>query len=140
MRRSGVDGLPLVYLEERMKFFSEGGNWDAFIDILGLAIYKIILFTHLNDYIDLAIIDIFLAYRERGRNPVAMFMFLHNYPLDFVKFILKGVHSCLGNRGVQFSLSGFLFSQLEVFLQSCSLLFLRNQNGFAISDPSTKNA
>ncbi|RDX85830.1 hypothetical protein CR513_32910, partial [Mucuna pruriens] len=54
-----------------MEFFSEGGNWDVFIDILGLAIYGIIFFPHLSDYIDLPVIDVFLTYRERGRNLVA---------------------------------------------------------------------
>ncbi|RDX71179.1 hypothetical protein CR513_49508, partial [Mucuna pruriens] len=70
MGRSEVDGLPLVYLEERMELLSKNENWDAFIDVLGLAVYGIAIFSHLNDYVDLATIDVFLACQERGKNPI----------------------------------------------------------------------
>ncbi|RDX71145.1 hypothetical protein CR513_49549, partial [Mucuna pruriens] len=43
----------------------------------------------------------------------AAFMFFHNHHLGFVKFYCKGVHSCLGSRGVQLSLSGSSFNQLK---------------------------
>ncbi|RDX77787.1 hypothetical protein CR513_42037, partial [Mucuna pruriens] len=71
MGRSEVDGIPLVYLEERMELLSKNGNWDAFNDVLGLDVYGIVIFSHLNDYVDLATIDVFLACQERGKNLIA---------------------------------------------------------------------
>ncbi|RDX72740.1 hypothetical protein CR513_47728, partial [Mucuna pruriens] len=44
-------------------------DWDTLVDTLGLAVYGIILLPHLNDYIDLAAIDIFLAAKESGLSP-----------------------------------------------------------------------
>ncbi|RDY06715.1 hypothetical protein CR513_09267, partial [Mucuna pruriens] len=55
--RSGIDGLPLAYLEERMKVFLEEGNGQDFINVLGLAIYDVIVLPHLDEYVDLASID-----------------------------------------------------------------------------------
>ncbi|RDX81016.1 hypothetical protein CR513_38359, partial [Mucuna pruriens] len=53
-----------------MKVFLEEGNWEEFINLLGLAIYGVILLPHLDEYVDLALIDIFLANQERARNLV----------------------------------------------------------------------
>ncbi|RDX94364.1 hypothetical protein CR513_23264, partial [Mucuna pruriens] len=69
-RRSGIDGLPLAYLEERMRIFLEVWNLEDFINTLGLSIYDLILLPHLDEYVDLAAIDIFLANQEQGRNPM----------------------------------------------------------------------
>ncbi|RDX81744.1 hypothetical protein CR513_37545, partial [Mucuna pruriens] len=83
MRRSGIEGLPLSYLEEKMNFFSENGNWDGFINILGLAIYEIVLLPHLNDYVDLTAIDVFLANRERGRSFVVAVLANTYYTMQY---------------------------------------------------------
>ncbi|RDY04697.1 hypothetical protein CR513_11566, partial [Mucuna pruriens] len=66
---SGVEGIPLLYLEERMHILAESGSWDTLADTLELAVYAIILLPHLNDYIDLAAIDVFIVVKERGLNP-----------------------------------------------------------------------
>ncbi|RDX67000.1 hypothetical protein CR513_54182, partial [Mucuna pruriens] len=56
--RSGINGLLLAYLEERMKVFLKEGNWEEFINLLRLAIYDVILLPHLDEYVDLASIDL----------------------------------------------------------------------------------
>ncbi|RDY06731.1 hypothetical protein CR513_09239, partial [Mucuna pruriens] len=61
--RSGIDDLSLAYLEERIK------KLGRFINLLGLAIYDIFLLPHLDEYVNLALIDVFLANQERARNP-----------------------------------------------------------------------
>ncbi|RDX89677.1 hypothetical protein CR513_28561, partial [Mucuna pruriens] len=40
------------------------------MDVYELLVYGIVLFPHLEDYIDLVAIDIFLAKRNKGENPV----------------------------------------------------------------------
>jgi hypothetical protein len=67
---NGVQGIPLSYLNERLKSFSEVGDWDAFADVLALAIFGIVLFPNIDQYIDFAAIDVFLAVRNERRNPV----------------------------------------------------------------------
>ncbi|RDX86768.1 hypothetical protein CR513_31857, partial [Mucuna pruriens] len=63
-------GIGEEEVEKDIELLSKARNWDAFIDVLGLAVYKIVLFRHLNDYIDLVAIDVFLAYQKRGRSLV----------------------------------------------------------------------
>ncbi|RDX98132.1 hypothetical protein CR513_18982, partial [Mucuna pruriens] len=46
-QRSGVEGIPLSYLEEKMCMLAEIGDWDTLADTLGLA--AIIILPHLND-------------------------------------------------------------------------------------------
>ncbi|RDY03035.1 hypothetical protein CR513_13441, partial [Mucuna pruriens] len=57
-KRSGIDSLPLAYLEERMSPLGR------------LTIYNIILLPYLDEYVDLVAIDVFLANQEQRRNPV----------------------------------------------------------------------
>ncbi|RDX61892.1 hypothetical protein CR513_59831, partial [Mucuna pruriens] len=71
-QRSGIEGIPLSYLEEKMHFLLEIREWDNLIDVLGLAMYGIILLPHLNDYIDLEAINAFLATWERGSSSVVV--------------------------------------------------------------------
>ncbi|RDX77265.1 hypothetical protein CR513_42639, partial [Mucuna pruriens] len=68
--RNGLEGLPQSYLEERLNHFLEEEDWLAAMDIFGLLIYGIVLFPHLENYIDLTVIDTFLARRDRGENPI----------------------------------------------------------------------
>ncbi|RDY11564.1 hypothetical protein CR513_03755, partial [Mucuna pruriens] len=53
-----------------MEICTEVENWEDFINILGLPIYNVILLPHLDEYINLPTIDVFLANQEWGRNPV----------------------------------------------------------------------
>ncbi|RDY00040.1 hypothetical protein CR513_16831, partial [Mucuna pruriens] len=56
--RNDIEGIP-----------REEQDWDAMIDILGLLLYGVVLFPCIEDYIDLAAIEVFLAKRNRGENP-----------------------------------------------------------------------
>ncbi|RDX67903.1 hypothetical protein CR513_53169, partial [Mucuna pruriens] len=39
-------------------------------NFLGLIIYGVILFPHIDEYVDMAAIDAFLTYRDKGENPI----------------------------------------------------------------------
>ncbi|RDX81402.1 hypothetical protein CR513_37930, partial [Mucuna pruriens] len=112
IRRSEVDGLPLVYLEERMELLFKIGNWDAFIDILGLVVYRIVLFPHLNDYVNLAAINIFLACQERGRNLIATV-------LVNIYYTIHNFHEKKGGRLVCFLHALYLWLIAHTFTSKC---------------------
>ncbi|RDX86957.1 hypothetical protein CR513_31640, partial [Mucuna pruriens] len=65
--RNGIEGIPRVYVEERLLQFQEEQDWDAMIDVLGLLLYGVVLFPYVEDYVDLVAIEVFLAKRDRGR-------------------------------------------------------------------------
>ncbi|RDX69992.1 hypothetical protein CR513_50818, partial [Mucuna pruriens] len=39
--RNGIEGIPRVYVEERLLQFQEEQDWDAMIDVLGLLLYGV---------------------------------------------------------------------------------------------------
>ncbi|RDY04060.1 hypothetical protein CR513_12267, partial [Mucuna pruriens] len=106
-KRSGIDNLPLAYLEERMKICAK----EDFINILGLAIYGIILLPHLDEYIDLPAIDVFLANQERGRNPVTTVL-ANTY------YTIQKCHEKGGRQGK----NGHTFSRILSIKSSASIL------------------
>ncbi|RDY02337.1 hypothetical protein CR513_14222, partial [Mucuna pruriens] len=63
--RNGLEGIHKIYLEER------------------LLIYGIILFPHLEDYIDLTAIKVFLTKKERGENPTMVILANTYYTLNY---------------------------------------------------------
>ncbi|RDX60130.1 hypothetical protein CR513_61758, partial [Mucuna pruriens] len=78
--RKGVEGMNRFYLEERLLQLSKDGNWQTIVDVIGLLIYGILLFPHLEDYVDLITMEIFLAKRDKGENPT-MAILANTYPL-----------------------------------------------------------
>ncbi|RDX77290.1 hypothetical protein CR513_42611, partial [Mucuna pruriens] len=52
-----------------MEGLSREEDWSAFLDVLAFTIYGTILFPHLDNYIDFEAIDVFFAYRDKGKNP-----------------------------------------------------------------------
>jgi hypothetical protein len=44
--------------------------WTAFTNVLALTIFGIVLFPHSDKYVDFATIDVFLAVRNQGHNPM----------------------------------------------------------------------
>ncbi|RDY14359.1 hypothetical protein CR513_00582, partial [Mucuna pruriens] len=68
--RNGVEGLPREYLEDVLAQQREAKDWQAAIDTLALIIYGIVLFPRLEDYVDLAAVDVLLAVKEKNENPV----------------------------------------------------------------------
>ncbi|RDX74771.1 hypothetical protein CR513_45435, partial [Mucuna pruriens] len=81
--RNGLEGIPRVYIEERLLQFQEEQDWDAMIDILGLLLYGVVLFPYIEDYIDLAAIEVFLAKRDRGENPTMAVLANTYYTLSY---------------------------------------------------------
>ncbi|MCH95998.1 hypothetical protein A2U01_0016981 [Trifolium medium] len=65
-----ADGIPLAYLKERLNLFHKEQDWTAFTDVLALTIFGIVLFPNMDEYVDFAAIDVFLAVRNQGHNPV----------------------------------------------------------------------
>ncbi|RDX93927.1 hypothetical protein CR513_23750, partial [Mucuna pruriens] len=78
--RNGMEGIPRVYIEERLLQFQEEQDWDAMIDVLGLLLYRIVLFPYIEDYIDLTSIEAFLAKRDRGENPTMAVLAIDGEP------------------------------------------------------------
>ncbi|RDX92564.1 hypothetical protein CR513_25290, partial [Mucuna pruriens] len=68
--RNGIEGLPKAYLEQKLDLFRLGGDWPTFMDTLGLLIYGILLFPHPENYVDLAAMEVFLAKKNKGENPI----------------------------------------------------------------------
>ncbi|RDY05663.1 hypothetical protein CR513_10475, partial [Mucuna pruriens] len=46
------------------------GEWPAFMDVYELLVYGIVLFSQIEDHINLVAIGTFLTKRDRGENPV----------------------------------------------------------------------
>ncbi|RDX96853.1 hypothetical protein CR513_20444, partial [Mucuna pruriens] len=65
-----------------MRVRAETRNRDGLAEVLGLAVYGIVFLPHLNDYIDLAAIDAFLATKERGLSPTVAILANTYYSLQ----------------------------------------------------------
>ncbi|RDX57798.1 hypothetical protein CR513_62938, partial [Mucuna pruriens] len=79
--RNGVEGLPQSYLEEEMT----PGNWQVVVDTLGLLIYGINLFQHLENYVDLEAIDVFMKIKEKNENPIPALLGDTYYTLNYCR-------------------------------------------------------
>ena len=62
--RNEIKGFPREFLDKHMKLLAQAENWDAFIDALALTLYGLILFPNLDNYVDFAAIDVFLAWNS----------------------------------------------------------------------------
>ncbi|RDY05592.1 hypothetical protein CR513_10536, partial [Mucuna pruriens] len=67
--RNRVEGISEVIFEARLQQLQEG-DWLTFVDVYGLLVYGIILFPHIECYVNLATIDAFLGKRDKGEHPV----------------------------------------------------------------------
>ncbi|RDX84409.1 hypothetical protein CR513_34541, partial [Mucuna pruriens] len=56
-------------LEEYERRFERTANWQTFIDALGLLAFGVLLFPRLEDYIDAAAVEAFLAQKDQGKDP-----------------------------------------------------------------------
>ncbi|KAH1202917.1 hypothetical protein GmHk_17G049264 [Glycine max] len=68
--RNGVVGLPRKYLEGKARDMASQEKWGPFADILALLIFGVVLFPNVDDLVDLAAIDAFLAYLHSKESPV----------------------------------------------------------------------
>ena len=62
--RNGVVGIPRKLLEEKAEALVDQGEWTSFIDILALLVFGTTLFPNVDELVDLAAIDAFLAYHH----------------------------------------------------------------------------
>ncbi|KAH1265615.1 hypothetical protein GmHk_01G001290 [Glycine max] len=67
---NGVVGIPRKCLEAKARILAGRGEWASFIDILTLLIFGGVLFPNVDGLVDLAAIDVFLAYHDRKESPV----------------------------------------------------------------------
>ena len=63
-------GIPRKYLEVKARILADKGEWTPFIDILTLLIFEGVLFPNVDGLVDLAAIDVFLAYHNHKESPV----------------------------------------------------------------------
>ena len=68
--RNGVVGIPRQHLEERAGALVDKGEWTSFIDVLALLVFGIVLFPNVDGLVDLAVIDVFLAYHHSKESSV----------------------------------------------------------------------
>ncbi|RDX77662.1 hypothetical protein CR513_42169, partial [Mucuna pruriens] len=68
--QNGVEGILEVVFEARLQQLQEEGDWLTFVDVYGLLVYGIILFPHIECYVDLATIDTFFSKRDKGEHPI----------------------------------------------------------------------
>ncbi|KAL5193794.1 hypothetical protein HKD37_20G055955 [Glycine soja] len=68
--KNGVIGIPRKYLEAKARILAGKGEWAPFIDILALLIFGGVLFLNVDELVDLAAIDAFLAYHNHKESPV----------------------------------------------------------------------
>jgi len=67
--RNGVVEIPMKRLEEKAKALSNQGEWTSFIDILALLVFGTVLFPNVDELVDPAAIDAFLAYHHSKESP-----------------------------------------------------------------------
>ncbi|RDX87726.1 hypothetical protein CR513_30770, partial [Mucuna pruriens] len=81
--KNDLEGIPSASLEGRLGLLQQKDDWRAFIDVYALLIYGVILFLHIEDYVNLAIIDNFFAKRDRGESPVIAILANTYYSLNY---------------------------------------------------------
>ncbi|RDX70352.1 hypothetical protein CR513_50410, partial [Mucuna pruriens] len=83
LEENGLEGLLKASIEERLHQLQREGDWPAFMDVYRLLVYGIVLFSQIEDHIDLAVVDAFLAKRDRGENPFIAVLANTYYTLDY---------------------------------------------------------
>ncbi|KAH1189682.1 hypothetical protein GmHk_20G057410 [Glycine max] len=68
--RNDVVGLSRKYLEGKARDMASQEEWVPFADILALLIFGVVLFPNVDGLVDLATIDVFLAYHHSKESPV----------------------------------------------------------------------
>ncbi|RDX67364.1 hypothetical protein CR513_53778, partial [Mucuna pruriens] len=80
---NGLKSILQANLEGKLDQLHWQGDWGAFMDIFRLLIYDIVLFSYIEDHIDLAAIDAFLAKRDRGKNPMIVILAYTCYSMNY---------------------------------------------------------
>ncbi|XP_027936168.1 uncharacterized protein LOC114191186 [Vigna unguiculata] len=72
--RNQVRGLTQGYLEQYLHHLAGKEEWETFMDVLALTLYGIMLFPKIDDFVDYAAMDVFIASKTRSENPVTAFL------------------------------------------------------------------
>ena len=57
-------------MEEKAETLASQGEWASFIDVLALLVFGIVLFSNVDELVDLVAIDAFLAYHHSKESPI----------------------------------------------------------------------
>ncbi|RDX87454.1 hypothetical protein CR513_31072, partial [Mucuna pruriens] len=109
LRRNSVEGLPKAYLEKRMKYLYEMGDWETFANILGLSLFGIVLLPRLDDH---ATIDTFWAGWEKNKNPMVVVL-ANTY------YTLNNNHEGKGGRMTYYLHTLYLWIIAHIFTSTC---------------------
>ncbi|RDX69793.1 hypothetical protein CR513_51047, partial [Mucuna pruriens] len=83
INRNSLEGISRASLESILDWLQQEGDQRAFMDVYALLIYDIMLFSHIEDYVDLVAVDAFLAKRDRGENLVIVILANTYYSLNY---------------------------------------------------------
>ncbi|XP_020229086.1 uncharacterized protein LOC109810113 [Cajanus cajan] len=67
--KGGIEGFSRTNLERYALSLAESERWGVFMDVLALIIYGIVLFPNVENFIDFAAIDVFLAFKHEKMSP-----------------------------------------------------------------------
>ena len=70
VNKKGVQGFTPKFLESHLHQLADQENWETFMDVLALTLYGLMLFPNVEDLVDYAAINAFIASKTRGENPV----------------------------------------------------------------------
>ncbi|XP_004514576.1 uncharacterized protein [Cicer arietinum] len=68
--KGAIHGLSRKYLEQKCQDLADKKEWSAFIDVLALIIFGIVIFPNLDNFVDVAAINVFLVFNKHKQNPV----------------------------------------------------------------------
>uniref|UniRef100_A0A151UGP3 DUF7745 domain-containing protein n=1 Tax=Cajanus cajan TaxID=3821 RepID=A0A151UGP3_CAJCA len=106
--KGGIEGFSRINLERCALNLAESEKWDAFMDVLSLIIYGIVLFPNFENFIDFAAINVFLAFKHEKKSlvPAILADTYHSLTLrherrvicqcgDFLNVPLMGTKGCV---------------------------------------------
>jgi len=70
VNKKGVRGFTLKFLESYLHQLADQENRETFMDVLALTLYIVMLFPNVEDFVNYAAIDVFIASKTRSENPV----------------------------------------------------------------------
>jgi len=65
-----INGFILSFLERYLRRLCEKESWDAYMDVLALALFGVMLFLKADSFVDDVAIKVFLAFKTHAENPV----------------------------------------------------------------------
>ena len=74
VNKKGVRGFTPKFLENYLRQLADEENWETFMDVLTLTLYGITLFPNVEDLVDYATIDVFVASKTRSENSVPIIL------------------------------------------------------------------